>query len=478
MNYSDTERLKSVLEHLGYLPAPSEKTADFVLLNTCSVRQKAENRVDGRIKKISKMRHERPDLLIGVTGCMVRKSSTKNSTKRDKLINNKPVDIAFRIEDLAQLGDLLNEVCPDAGFPSLDEGELENYFHIAPKRESKAQVWVPIQTGCDKFCTYCIVPFARGREKSRPMEEILKECETAVENGAVEITLIGQTVDSYGLSVKDKLTQNFDANIPNVVFNQKIFEGENVMASAPTIATANKKDAPMAALPFITLLKKINALKSKGLRRLRYTSPHPQDFSEELIILHKELETLQPWIHLPVQSGNNKVLQDMRRTYTREHYLYLIDLIRKHLPDCAISTDIIVGFPNETEEEFMDSYNMMKDVEFDMAFMSPYSPRKGTHSQKHMKDNVAPKEKSRRFHMLNDLLTKNSRKKHEAFVGKTVEVLVEKCKKNKGDNGQRCSGRTPHYKEVHFDSGRDLVGQLVKVEITRAQDFFLEGRLA
>ncbi len=303
------------------------------------------------------------------------------------------------------------------------------------------------------------------------MDEIVNECEEAVKNGAVEITLLGQTVDSYGMSVQDKLTPNFKdkTDLPNVVFNQKIFEGENVMASAP--------NAPKGERPFVTLLKKVDALKSKGLRRLRYSSPHPQDFSEDLIVLHKELETLQPWIHLPIQSGNNRILELMRRTYTREHYLHLIDLIRKHIPDCAISTDIIVGFPGETEEEFMDSYNLMKEVEFDMAFMAQYSPRKGTHSEKHLEDDVPHKEKSRRFHALNDLLNDLSHKKHEAFVGETVEVLVEK------QDGTRCSGRTPHYKEVFFDtpqengSPKDLRGRFVNVRVTGAENFFVTGEL-
>ncbi len=468
MNESDTERLSAALEGLGFSAAKTEEKADFILFNTCSIRQKAENRVYGQMRKLVRMKHERPNLLVGITGCMVRKSSTLNSEKKDKLLRQDPVDLAFKIDDLTKLGQMIQDVRPEFELPKIDEGDLGSYFEIAPKREGKEQVWVPIQTGCDKFCTYCIVPFARGREISRPMQEILDECERAVEEGALEITLLGQTVDSYGISVADKLGGHvkIDGEIPNVVFNQGIFAGENMMASSQ-----NSKKSATAERPFVTLLKEIDKLKSKGLKRLRYSSPHPQDFCEDLIMLHSELETLQPWIHLPVQSGNNKVLKDMRRTYTREHYLHLIKLIKKHIPGCAISTDIIAGFPGETEEEFMDSVSLMKEMECDMAFMAQYSPRKGTYSEKHLEDDVPKSEKARRFHMLNDTLTAISRQKHEGFVGKTVEVLVE------GEKDKRYSGRTPHYKEVFFNSGRDLIGQLVNVKIIKADNFFLEGEL-
>lgn len=471
MNASDTERLSAVLEYLGYTPSVSERDADLLFFNTCSIRQKAEDKVYGKMKALRVVRRERPNLLVGVTGCMVRSSSTKKSTKPDKLAKLDAVDIALRIEDLARLGALIKEVQPEAPVATDPEGgTLENYFKIAPKRQSKAQVWIPIQTGCDKFCTFCIVPFTRGRERSRPMQEILDECTQAVENGAVEITLIGQTVDSYGLSVADKMSGRFTVKeqIPNVVFSASVFEdkGVNFMASS-----AEAKARERAERPFVTLLRAIDQLKSKGLRRLRFTSPHPHDFSEDLILLHNELSTLQPYIHLPVQSGSSKVLKDMRRTYAREQYLYLIDLIKKHIPGCAITSDMIVGFCGETEEDFEESYTMMEKVEWDMVFLAAYSSRKGTHAQKHLKDDVLMAEKKRRFQRINELLRDISYKKHKAFIGKTVEVLVEK------QSGTRCSGRIPEFKEVFFDSGRDMVGKFAQVRVTAAQNFFLEGEL-
>ncbi|EKD93294.1 MAG: hypothetical protein ACD_28C00182G0001 [uncultured bacterium] len=473
MNSSDTERLNAVLEHLGYEPVASQEEADLLFFNTCSIRQKAENKLYGLMRALKRQRQERPNLLVGITGCMVRRSSTRQSVKKDKLLSQEAVDIALRIEDLGQLGALLQEVNPELTFPSLGEGTLGNYFKIAPKRESVAQAWIPIQTGCDKFCTFCIVPYSRGRERSRPMEDILAECTQAVENGALEITLIGQTVDSYGLSVGDKMTGGFDIKeaIPNVVFNAKIFESESSKGHNVMAFSAQRQEEEKAERPFVTLLREIDRLKANGLKRLRFTSPHPQDFSEDLIVLHKELETLQPYIHLPVQSGSNRILKAMRRTYTHEHYRELIALIRKHLPSCAISTDVIVGFSGENEDDFQDSYNLLKELRFDMAFLAQYSPRRGTFAGNNMKDDVSVEDKARRFHELNRLLTETSRENHERFVGQAVEVLVEK------QEGNRCSGRTTHFKQVFFESGRPLVGRLVEVKINEAHNWFLEGEL-
>jgi tRNA-2-methylthio-N6-dimethylallyladenosine synthase len=472
MNYSDTERITAVLEALGYEAADTESDADLVIFNTCSVRRKAEDKVYGQLGKLAKIRKKRPELTVAITGCMVRKSSTKRSIKRDKLVIIEAVDIAFRIEDVAKLGELIQEMRPevDLNLGAMGEGgELENYFKIAPKRESSAQVWIPIQRGCDKFCTFCIVPFTRGREQSREMQEILKECAQAVDNGAIEITLIGQTVDSYGLSVKDKMGEEFKVKgaVPNVTFNSKIFdEGKNNMASSSEAKTRETEERP-----FVTLLREVDKLKEEGLKRLRFTSPHPHDFSEDLIEIHSELETLQPYIHLPIQSGSNKMLKDMRRTYTREHYVNLIELIRKHIPECAISTDIIVGFAGETEEDFEESYSLMEQIEWDMAFLAIYSERPGTYATKHMDDDVPRKEKSRRFTRLNELLARNAHSKNSRFLDQTVEILVEQQK------GTRCSGRTPEFKQVFFNSGRDLVGKLVKIHITNTENFFLEGEL-
>lgn len=526
MNHSDSERLTAVLEGLGYKPAKSEAQADLILFNTCSIRKKAEDKVYGKLSELKAFKKKNSKLLVGVTGCMTRFSGTRerkprdaigyahnwtedfvtnpNKPKpRDPLFRIKMIDFVFRIDDLARLGELLKEAQPSLKL-KLEKGveaAKKDYFTIAPKRVSVAQAWIPIQTGCDKFCTYCIVPFSRRREHSRPMDEVLAECKEAVQKGATEIVLLGQTVDSYGLSVADKLSGHFSQHtgIPNVVFNSGIFKkGKNAMASSTheakrselpphplqsgglsSIAAKGKK----TERPFLTLLREIDKLHKNGLKRLRFLSPHPHDFCEELVRLHKELKTLQPYFHLPVQAGSDAVLKAMRRTYTASHYLNLIDMIRTYLPDATISTDIIVGFPGETEADFKKTCTLAKKVKWDMVYLAMFSPRKGTYAEKHLKDDVLLEEKKRRFAVLNDLLKKGMAARNKPYLGQIVEVLVEKQK------GDRYSGRTPHFKEVFFtgksassskclkdeSQNKGLVGSYVRVKITKTDLFYLEG---
>lgn len=469
MNTSDSERVASVLERLGFkaqtLPSHLENIRNLNLLvfNTCSVRQKAEDRVFGLRKILEKLHTENHELTIAVTGCMVRHTSTKKtgsissrSSTWDPLLDLMPeVDIAFRIEDVAKLPELLKDVDPTLSFEDeLDEGTLENYFQIAPKKSTSYSVFVPIMTGCDKFCTYCIVPFTRGREMSRDYNEIVKECARHVGEGAVEITLVGQTVNSYGLSFADHKSGKF---------NQF---GKN---------------------PFAALLREIDKLYDRGLRRLRFTSPHPRDFSDEVIKILASLRSICPYVHMPVQSGDNRTLRRMNRNYTVEEYQTIMRKIKKAIPGCAISTDIIVGFCGETDDEFEQTYRMYEEMEWDMCYLARYSPRKGTYSQRQLRDDVTPKVKSERWHRLNHLLIQTSRKKHTEYLGKTLEVLVTQ------QIGQTCMGRCREFKEVQFRSGpvrqatayspktqsnHSLVGQLVPVHITEAGDFWLKGEMA
>lgn len=472
MNYSDSERVASVLERLGYEPtskananatqeeALTDTSADVLVLNTCSVKQKAEDRVYGLRKVMARLHKGNPRMQIVVTGCMIKKSSTQKTARdeegqciddlkkeRDPILEVMPeVDIALRIEDVAKLPDLLREVDPTLNFSDqLDEGTLENYFQIAPKKSTSYSVFVPITTGCDKFCTYCIVPFTRGREKSRDFDDILAECQKHVEEGALEITLVGQTVNSYGLSFNDK--------------------------KSGTFARFGLNAAGKPSSPFAALLREMDKLHDKGLRRLRFTSPHPRDFSDELIETLGLLKTICPYIHMPVQSGDDAVLRRMNRNYRTPEYKEIMRKIQASIPGCAISTDIIVGFCGETDEEFENTYKMYEEMEWDMCFLSRYSPRKGTYSERTLPDDVSYDEKARRWHRLNDLLTKTASKKHASFLGKTVEVLVTE------QVGQTCRGRTPEFKEIQFRSGRPLVGQLAEVKVTGADHFCLKGEL-
>lgn len=440
MNTTDSERVASVLERLGYAPAENKEEADFLAFNTCSVRQKAEDRVLGLRRELKKMQKQNPKLNIAITGCMVRDTSTQKNEKKDKLLTTMPeLAIAFRIEDVAQLPELLTEVDPELNFEDqLDDGTLENYFKIAPKKETPYSVFVPIMTGCDKYCTYCIVPYTRGREYSRDFDEIMEECRKHVEEGAVEITLVGQTVNTYGLSFQDRKSGKFEN------FNES---------------------------PFATLLREVDKLKELGLKRLRFTSPHPRDFKDDVIDAMAECETVCPYFHMPVQSGDNAVLRRMNRNYTMQEYMDILTKIREKIPHVAISTDIIVGFCGETEEEFQNTLDMYADLEWDWCYLARYSPRKGTYSEKKMEDDVPRKVKAERWHRLNDLMVSIAAKKHAAFVGQTLEVLVT------SQIGQTCEGRTPEFKEVQFKSGRQLVGQIVPVKITAAREVQLQGEL-
>lgn len=438
MNYSDSERIDTVLTNLGMSKTEEMSEADLILFNTCSVRQKAEDRVYGQMNNISKLRRQRPHLLCGITGCMIRKTSTKSIKEHDDLIDKIPqLDLTFRIEDLPDIPNLLQDLWPKYKFPKITEANLKNYFHINPIYTNSFQAFVPIGTGCDNFCTYCIVPYSRKREKSRPMDEIIKECSDLVDKGCLEITLLGQNVNSYGLSDLDKKTNEF-------------------------------KDINQ---PFVKLLQQIDKLKSKGLKRLRFTSNHPKDLSDKLIDAMVRLETLMPYLHLPVQAGNDEVLKRMNRHYTAKWYKELVMKLRKAVPGIAISTDVIVGFCEETDEQFMNTYKLFKEVEWDMAYIAQYSTRIGTFADKQLEDNVPKEVKRERWHKLNTLLEKTSLKKNKEFEGKVVEVLVEKYE------GGKCEGRSEHFKTVTFQSNKDLTGSLVKIKVLKGREWLLEGAI-
>jgi tRNA-2-methylthio-N6-dimethylallyladenosine synthase len=333
MNYSDSQRVSAVLEQCGFVLASEGVCADLQIVNTCSVRQKSEDKAYGFM--VQKKR-DCPRTLIAVTGCMVRQTGDSTNSK-DKLLKLDSIDLVFRIEDTARLPKLLESHFPDHDFSQFahefGSGSIENYFHVNPKVENLAQVSVPIMQGCNKFCTYCIVPYTRGRESSRPMEEIFSECEKHVQSGAKEITLLGQNVNSY--------TDG----------------GEKCFAK---------------------LLEKIDTLHAKGLLRLRFTSAHPQDFTDDVIDALATMRTACPYIHLPVQHGSDRVLRAMNRNYTIAQYEDIIARIRKNIPGIVLSTDIIVGFPGETEEEFQILCDFAKRIKFDFSYTAIFSPRRNT----------------------------------------------------------------------------------------------------
>lgn len=495
MNVSDTERLVTILEALGLKKADENELANFVIFNTCSVKQKAEDKVFGAIKLVGREKKRNPNLFIGITGCMVRQSGVKADIQRiksdnledipdwrkqrsielkklglttkkgyDPLLQRvKNIDFVFRIEDIAHLGKLLSEVAPTFELNEIiDEGTVENYFKIAPRHESSAQAFVPVMTGCDKFCTYCIVPFTRGREYSRKFDDIISECESLVKSGIKEITLVGQTVNTYGLSRMDRASKNFDW----------YYKAGGQISSA---YRGNRLDDSGIEKPFVRLLKDVDNLKTLGLKRLRYTSPHPRDFTDDVIDTLASLETVCPHIHMPVQSGSDTVLKRMNRNYSMQEYKEIMQKMRAKIPNLIITTDIIVGFCGETEAEFEETYQMYKELEWDFCYLGQYSPRKGTVSERMMDDDVPKEVKKERWERMNSLMKTITFKKNNSYKGKILEVLVEKSFKK--DGKFICSGRARDSKEVEFESGRDLKGEFVNVKVTLPREWLLKGEL-
>jgi tRNA-2-methylthio-N6-dimethylallyladenosine synthase len=442
MNYSDTERMETYLRALGFDKVENFNDADIILFNTCSIRQKAEDRVLGHMKTMRELKSTNKNLIVIIAGCMIRESSSRYSSQRDPLFNKiRELDIALKTDELPLLASLIREINPDYKINEIPEEDLKDYFQINAthaSHNSNSQAFLPISNGCDKFCTYCIVPYSRGREKSRKIQDILKEAEELVKNGCKEITLIGQTVNSYGKSQFDK---------------------------------ENKTFAAIETEPFVHLLEQLNKLHKNGLQRLRFTSPHPKDMSDDLINIMGKLKTVMPYLHLPVQSGDNKTLKRMNRPYTIEHYKNIIQKLRKAIPEISITTDIIVGFCGETNREFKNTYKFFKEMGFEHAYIAQYSDRKGTTANRFMKDDIPQKVKKQRWNRLNSLLEKQSKKVLKKFIGKTVNVLVE-TQKNK-----QCTGRSKHFKTVQFKSDQNLAGEIVPVKITSSKEWILEGEL-
>lgn len=431
MNISDSERVESLLQKCGCEAALEKEEADLLIVNTCSVRQKAEDKAYGFIVNEKK---KNPHLCIAVTGCMVRQTGTAEEST-DQLLKYDPIDLVFRIEDTARLPKMLEPLFPKHDFSGFEKifgtGTLENYFHINPQVKNKAQVFVPIMQGCNKFCTYCIVPYTRGREFSRPMEEIFAECKKLVENGAKEVTLLGQNVNSY------------------------THKGKKCFAE---------------------LLLKIDTLHEKGLSRLRYTSAHPQDFTDDVIEALKKMKTACPYMHLPVQHGSDKVLRAMNRNYTVEDYKKIIKKVRKAIPNITVATDIIVGFPGETEEDMKTLCQFAKKMKFDFSYTAIYSPRKNTPAARMKSEFIDSDEKKKRFHQFDEIVKETSWENREKAIGKTLSVLVEKSTKQK-DGTYQNAGRSREYFEVFFPSGRPLVGQEIDVKITKRNNYVLNGEL-
>jgi tRNA-2-methylthio-N6-dimethylallyladenosine synthase len=419
MNEHDSERMKGMLESLGYAEAPAADDADLILFNTCSIREKADDRFIAHLNQAAALKRRDPERLIGVGGCWAQ-------SVKDHLFRQFPfVDVAFGPGQVHKLAEFLTSDSLTAqGF-----FEFEGFTgHLPAKRAREVQAWVQISVGCNCRCSYCIVPSTRGTEVSRPFAELVAEVERLAADGVREVTLLGQNVNSYGHSLRPRAT-------------------------------------------FAELLRECDAIE--GLDRIRYTSPHPTHMGEDVIRAHAELPSVCEHIHLPLQAGSSRVLKRMRRTYTRERFMDRVALIREHVPDCAITTDVIVGFPGETEADFRETLAVAEEVGFDGAFTFIYSPRRGTEAAGFTDEFVPHEVAVDRMERLVEVIQRRARERAQRFVGRTLDVLVEGASRN---DPSRLRGRIRHNKVVNF-TGIASPGDVVPVEITAATSQTLQGEL-
>ncbi len=418
MNEHDSERMKGMLETLGYQEVGERSAADLILFNTCSIRESADNRFIAHLGEAKRLKSEAPERVVGVGGCWAQ-------SVKDEVFERFPfVDVAFGPGQIHRLAEFLTQ----------DSLTAQGYFefedfsgHLPAKRAREFQAWVQISVGCNCACAYCIVPQTRGREVSRRPGELIAEIESLAADGVREVTLLGQNVNSYG------------------------------------------RDLPkQERTTFAELLARVDAIE--GVQRIRYTSPHPKDIREDVIRAHAELPALCEHIHLPLQSGSSRILKAMRRTYNRERYLDRVAQIREQIPDCALTTDIIVGFPGETQDDFAETLEVVEGVGYDGAFTFIFSPRRGTEAAT-MADRVPHPVKRERMARLVELVQSQARERAQRFVGRTMEVLVEGPSRT---DPARLRGRTGHNKTVNFD-GTAEPGELVDVEITQATSTTLSG---
>jgi tRNA-2-methylthio-N6-dimethylallyladenosine synthase len=427
MNEHDSERMKGMLESLGYAAAPQREDADLILFNTCSIRESADSRFIAHLGEAKRLKRERPDRIVGVGGCWAQ-------SVKDEVFERFPfVDVAFGPGQVHKLAEFLTSDSLTAqGF-----FEFEGFTgHLPARRERPFQGWVQISVGCNCACSYCIVPSTRGREVSRPPADLVGEVRAMAADGVKEITLLGQNVNSYGRD----------------------------LGVAPDATGSRAARTDFAQL--LALLDDID-----GIQRIRYTSPHPKDMREDVIRAHAELASVCEHIHLPLQSGSSRMLKAMRRTYDRERYLQRVAMIREHVPDAALTTDIIVGFPGETDADFRETLEVVEEVGYDAAFTFVFSPRRGTEAAAITEGLVPHPVKVERMQELLEVVQRRARERAQRFVGRTLEVLVEGPSRTDPD---RLRGRTRHNKAVNF-TGLAAPGELTDVEIASATSQTLAG---
>ena len=421
MNEHDGERIKGVLSKEGMIETDNIKEASLIILNTCAIRENAHDKVFGFLGLVKKLK-ENHDILLGICGCMAQEESVVN-----EIMNKyKYVDFVFGTHNLNNMIKVINDRITN------NKQNIEVYSilgdiceNIPEKRDSKYSAWVDIQLGCDKFCTYCIVPYTRGTQRSRRKENIIKEIIDLKENGYLEVTLLGQNVNAYGKDLYE------DYNLANLLLD----------------------------------------VSKTGIPRIRFVTSHPWDFTDEMIDVISKCDNVMPYVHLPIQSGSDRILKLMGRRYTKEEYVSLYNKIREKVKDVSITTDIIVGFPGETEEDFEETINVVNECKFDGAFTFAFSPREGTPASK-LKDNTSLEEKNERLHRLNEVVNKWSNLRNHEMLGKTVKCLVLSLSEK--DN-TKYMGYTENMKLVNITSNKNITGKIVDVKIDEAKSFSLNG---
>ena len=425
MNVHDSEEIKYYLECLGYEPVEELELADIVVLNTCAIRENAKDKVFGYLGRCKHLKKERPDLIVAVAGCLMQKPSEIEEIHN----RHKYIDIIIGTHNLNELPNLIEEAnskkTQNIEVYSNSDVVFEN---VKYNRDSKISAWINIIYGCDKFCTYCIVPFTRGRERSRKMEEVLEEVRDLKRQGYMEVTLLGQNVNAYG---KD-LDLGYD---------------------------------------FATLLEEVAKI---GIPRIRFVTSHPWNFTDKMVDVIAKYDNVMPYVHLPIQSGSDDILSKMNRKYTIDEYKKLFDQIKSKVKNVAITTDIIVGFPNETDEDFKKTLDIVNYCKFDGAYTFIFSPREGTAAAR-MEDKISMKIKEKRLQELNNLVNKYSLESNQKLVGKVVEVLVNGISEK---NSNKVYGYTETMKLVNIVGGDELIGKIVPVKITDAKSFSLDGEIS
>lgn len=421
MNEHDGERIKGVLSKEGMIETDNIEEASLIILNTCAIRENTHDKVFGFLGLVKKLK-ENHDILLGICGCMAQEESVVN-----EIMNKyKYVDFVFGTHNLNNMIKVINDRITN------NKQNIEVYSilgdiceNIPEKRDSKYSAWVDIQLGCDKFCTYCIVPYTRGTQRSRRKENIIKEIIDLKENGYLEVTLLGQNVNAYGKDLYE------DYNLANLLLD----------------------------------------VSKTGIPRIRFVTSHPWDFTDEMIDVISKCDNVMPYVHLPIQSGSDRILKLMGRRYTKEEYVSLYNKIREKVKDVSITTDIIVGFPGETEEDFEETINVVNECKFDGAFTFAFSPREGTPASK-LKDNTSLEEKNERLHRLNEVVNKWSNLRNHEMLGKTVKCLVLSLSEK--DN-TKYMGYTENMKLVNITSNKNITGKIVDVKIDEAKSFSLNG---